>query len=388
MLLAQADASRLAACRGRVITAIALLVLGSSLLPGASGPADLKGRLEADYVPPDWLVTTEVPFTEAELTATNRFGLTIWSQLAAFDADPAKFRPAIATLHRVLKLNSRPAFQASCAQALAYDYEGMIEDYTRAFQWYRQLSALSAQVRQVHDPQNHNLRDTQRLSVLGMARCYAKLGAVPEAEALLKQHTFQDWRELFDLAVAYQSMKDLKRSDAAVAAAVAAGAKQTIWDRVSAAGRGLILFYGNGNLEQVKRQLPSYHRAYQDLVSQEGGKKLADHIVGLNVMVTAITGELDKADPVSFKQLRDGVFEGESPAFNSPIRVSVTVWNGDLCEIKVTRQAEKRCFNALQSIPAQILKQHSLEVDGVTGATVTSLAIKNVVREAVRKAQQ
>jgi uncharacterized protein with FMN-binding domain len=372
----------------RARSIVVFFLLGTSLLMGAAGPSDPNGSLAAEFVPPAWLATTAVPFTDEELTATNRFGLTIWSKLAAFEAEATKFQAAVASIHRVLKLNPQPAFQASGMQALAYDYEGMFEDYARAFYWYRQLAALAEQVRQIHDPQNHNLRDTKRLAVLGMARCQAKLGAVPEAEALLKAQTFDDWRELFDLAVTYQSMKDLKRSDAAVAAAVAAGARRTIWDRVSAAGRGIILFYANGNLEQVKRQLPSYQRSHQELVNQERGNKLSDHIVALDTMVTAITKEMENAEAVSLKRLRDGAFEGESPAFNGPVGVSVSVQGGKLSDIKVTRQAEKRCFNALQSLPAQILKQQSLEVDGVTGATVTSLAIKNAVRDAARKAQQ
>jgi uncharacterized protein with FMN-binding domain len=105
-------------------------------------------------------------------------------------------------------------------------------------------------------------------------------------------------------------------------------------------------------------------------------------------MVGVITQELDKADEVSLKGLRDGVFEAESAGFNSPIRVGVTVRNGSLAEIKIIRMDEKRCFNAAQAIPAQILKQQSLKVDGVTGATVTSLSIENAVREALRKAQK
>ena len=69
-------------------------------------------------------------------------------------------------------------------------------------------------------------------------------------------------------------------------------------------------------------------------------------------MVQAITRELDKADQVSLKQLRDGNFEGECPGFNNPIQVSVTVQNGNLSAIKITRAQEKRCFNAPQFIPA------------------------------------
>ncbi len=351
----------------RIFHFIALFLLGTSLLAHASDQANLKSRLEADFVPPDWLAITQVPFTDDELLATNRFGLTIWTPLAAFESDPGKFKAAVATIHRLLKLDNHTIDRAACVKTLAYYYEGMFEDYLRAFYWYRALGTLSQQVRQIHDAQNHNMRDTQRFAALGMARCYARLGAVPEAEALLKRYTFQDWRELFDLAVAYSSMKDLKRSDAAVTAAIAAGARQSIWDRVSAAGRGIVLFYANGNVEQVKRHLPPYQRTYQEVVHQERGKKLADHIIGLNSMVSAITQQLDKADQVSLKQLRDGVFDGESPGFNNPIQVSLTVQNGNLSAIKVTRQEEKRCFNAPQFVPAQILKAGSLEVDGVTG---------------------
>lgn len=364
------------------------MLLLAALAAGASEPGDLKTRLEAGFVPPDWLAATSIPFQDEELTATNRFGLTIWSKLAAFEADSTKFPQAVATVHRVAKLNRAPVFQAACAQALAYDYEGMFADYARAFQWYRELGALAAQTPQIHDPQNHNLRDTQRLAVLGMARCYARLGAVPEAEALLKRSTFRDWRELFDLAVAYQGLKDLRRSDAALAAAMAAGATRSVWDKLSAAGRGLILFYANGNLEEVKRRLPAYQAAYQELVRQEGSSKLPDHLSGLNAMVETIRRELDQAGQVDLKRLRDGVFEGESPGFNQPIGVAVTVQNGTLSGIRITRQQEKRCFNAPQVIPAEILAQRSLRVDGVTGATVTSLAIENAVREALRPAQK
>jgi uncharacterized protein with FMN-binding domain len=372
---------------GGVLSFFAPLLLCANLLAGEGANAGLEGRLRAEFVPPDWLAATAVPFPDEELTATNQFGLTIWTKVFACEADPAKFQQAVATVHRVLKLNSRPAFQAVCCQMLGYYYEGMFEDYVRAFQWYRQLDQMSGQARQVHDPQNHNMRDAKRLAALGMARCYAKVGAVAEAEALLKEHRFQDWRELFDLAATYQSLKDLKRSDAAVAAGIAAG-RQSIWDQVSAAGRGLVLFYANGNLEQVKRHLPPYQKLHQTLLNQERGKKLPDHIVALDAMIGVIVQELDKADAVSLNLLRDGVFAGENPGFNQPIGVSVTVQGGKLEAIKITRMEEKRCFNAAQFIPAQILKQGSLKVDGVTGATVTCLAIENAVREALRKAQK
>jgi uncharacterized protein with FMN-binding domain len=107
----------------------------------------------------------------------------------------------------------------------------------------------------------------------------------------------------------------------------------------------------------------------QNRAAKVSGNELPDHLVALNTMAAAITRELDKADTVSRKQLRDGAFDGESPAFNNPIAVSVTVANGNLADIRITRQAEKRCFNALQFVPAQNLQQQSLEVDGVSGVT-------------------
>ena len=140
---------------------------------GEETPQALKERLAAPIAAPEWLVTTRVPFTPQELTDTNRFGLTIWAKLEGYESQPARFQEAVATVQAVLEANARPQFKAECHQRLGYYYEGMLEDYVRACQSYRSLREAGAQAKQVHDPQNHNSRDTARLAVLGMARCCA-----------------------------------------------------------------------------------------------------------------------------------------------------------------------------------------------------------------------
>jgi len=148
---------------------VALLV-ASRAGAGPSGP-DARQQLRGPFVPPEWLAGVEVPFTVDQLTATNKYGLTIWREVFPFQSDPARFREAVATLHRTEELNTEPSFKVACYQNLAYYYEGMFQDYVRAFQMFREVSDLADDVEQVHDWQNHLSRDTRRFAGLGMARC-------------------------------------------------------------------------------------------------------------------------------------------------------------------------------------------------------------------------
>ena len=72
---------------------------------GAGGPpaAQLRKDLDSPPRPPAWLAATKAPFPDKELTATNRFGLTIWSRLPVLQSDPKKFRQAAATLSQSSK---------------------------------------------------------------------------------------------------------------------------------------------------------------------------------------------------------------------------------------------------------------------------------------------
>lgn len=84
-------------------------------------------------------------------------------------------------------------------------------------------------------------------------------------------------------------------------------------------------------------------------------------------------------------RLRDGTYQGRSLGYNKEIRVKVQVSAGRIADIKVDHQ-EKIDLNATTIIPKRIVEKQSLDVDGITGATVTKQAIVDGTYQALKRA--
>jgi uncharacterized protein with FMN-binding domain len=54
--------------------------------------------------------------------------------------------------------------------------------------------------------------------------------------------------------------------------------------------------------------------------------------------------------------------------------------------VRVTRQEEERPWSAIEVMPKQFMRQQGLGVDAVTGATITSYAVRTAAGEALAKA--
>lgn len=91
-------------------------------------------------------------------------------------------------------------------------------------------------------------------------------------------------------------------------------------------------------------------------------------------------------DGVTFK---DGVYTGEATGFRPGLKVSVTVSNNKITDIKVTSHNEvnPRFYQRpIDTVPKEIIDSQSLDVDTVTGATKTSVGIINAVNNALSNA--
>lgn len=86
--------------------------------------------------------------------------------------------------------------------------------------------------------------------------------------------------------------------------------------------------------------------------------------------------------------LKDGTFTGESFGHGGPLEVTVTTDNNQIKDVKVTKQTESPnvADRAMENIPAEIVKQQTLGVDAITGATLTSRAVLNAAEDAIKKA--
>jgi len=97
-----------------------------------------------------------------------------------------------------------------------------------------------------------------------------------------------------------------------------------------------------------------------------------------------------KLDLLTFRsletaELRDGQYQDRALGYVGDIHVTLVVRNGRIADIKI-RHEEKIDQNACIVVPQRIIDSQSLQVDAVSGATVTKDAIVNGAYRCLKKA--
>ena len=87
------------------------------------------------------------------------------------------------------------------------------------------------------------------------------------------------------------------------------------------------------------------------------------------------------------KGLKDGDYDGKAEGYGGSFKVKISIKNGKLKAINVLENNETpEYYEKVSLIIAQILNQGNANVDSISGATITSEAIKTAVRNALLKA--
>ena len=90
--------------------------------------------------------------------------------------------------------------------------------------------------------------------------------------------------------------------------------------------------------------------------------------------------------------MTDGIYEGTGTGMGGELDVSVTIENDAIADVQITLQNETYGVGTgmptspVETLPALIVENQSVEVDSVGGATLTSNAIKNAVSDALSQA--
>lgn len=84
----------------------------------------------------------------------------------------------------------------------------------------------------------------------------------------------------------------------------------------------------------------------------------------------------------------NGTFRGSAQGMRAPIVVDVTLEKGEIKAVTVVQNEDSPVISdaAVNSIPQRICAQQNIEVDTVSGATITSFAIKTAVANALTEA--
>ena len=84
-------------------------------------------------------------------------------------------------------------------------------------------------------------------------------------------------------------------------------------------------------------------------------------------------------------RLRDGRYTSTALGYAGDLHVTLTVREGRMADIQVKHE-EKIDQGACVIIPQRIIEKQSLQVDGISGATVTTSAIIDGTLQCLRKA--
>ena len=103
---------------------------------------------------------------------------------------------------------------------------------------------------------------------------------------------------------------------------------------------------------------------------------------------SAVTASAPAASTAGSSAYKAGTYTASADGHNGPVEVSVTFTDDAIQSIEVTSQSETPHLSdkALNDLPKEIVEAQSLGVDNVSGATFTSMAIKNAVADAVDQA--
>ena len=86
--------------------------------------------------------------------------------------------------------------------------------------------------------------------------------------------------------------------------------------------------------------------------------------------------------------LTDGTYEGTANGHNGPLTVSMSVAEGKIATVEVTSHVETKGVGdpAIERVPQQIVDHQSVNVDIITGATITSGAIASAAKDCISQA--
>lgn len=109
--------------------------------------------------------------------------------------------------------------------------------------------------------------------------------------------------------------------------------------------------------------------------------------LAMKKQVRAMYKQLDAAAVIAPDHVADGTYEGTAETPLVKVTVAVTVENHTLKDIKLLRHENGKGAPAEAMLP-EMLSKNTSEVDTVSGATMSSKAIRAAVREALAKGAQ
>ena len=110
---------------------------------------------------------------------------------------------------------------------------------------------------------------------------------------------------------------------------------------------------------------------------------IASAIVIVGIRMTGQVKAFDKSE-IDIAQVADGVYDGHSETDLVKVDVRVTISSGKIRNVEILRHECGKGHPA-EVIVNEMIRNNQIEVDAVTGATMSSEVIKDAVRNALKE---
>jgi uncharacterized protein with FMN-binding domain len=264
-----------------------------------------------------------------------------------------RWREGIRLMHHLLKLHQDdPEKLKRDMRRLGNMYYQFEQDHARAAFWLQKAGV-----------------EQHPFSTL-LARCYWKLGDAETARAIIDRNP-----------IYYPTIKliaDMGDTDRALKIAESAASQGQRPDMAYLYAGDACRIAGRFDqaIEQYQKilDLPArrHPRSGRDIY-QRNKQRARENIATIRVF-----------EKLDLQTIAEGTYHAHSPAYAGELHVAVTVEDGRIEDVTVTKHKEKQYYSSIIDTPRQIVEKQGVKgVDAVSGATITSEAIVNAVAKAL-----
>ena len=110
----------------------------------------------------------------------------------------------------------------------------------------------------------------------------------------------------------------------------------------------------------------------------------------LLTMVTIMTASMVACGGDNTQSYNADTYEITTAGHNGDMKVAVTFTETEISKVEVIEHLETEGISdeAINTLPENIVSEQSTEVDSISGATVSSEAVKKAVNEAIKEASK
>ncbi len=319
----------------------------------------LKLISEAGETPPDWFAKTPANHpkslnldwplkVEGPWNESKNVGQYIWGRV---NPNVSRWKSGIKLVHECLeKHQGDRKLMTRDMDKLGDMYFTLLQDYERAAYWLQKAGS-----------------PVTRPTGVFLAECYWRLGNKQMALDKLKGRSlhFSAIKLFGDMGEVNRALKlaqQYNRTNLHNEANLNAG------DALRAAGK----------LEQATE----YYQKILDRRQARNAEYLKRFVARASGSIEAIK-LFDKAD---VSKVASGTYSASAVGYNGDLTVEVVIKDSKIKSVKVTQHREKQFYAALTDTPDQIIKKQGFtDIDGTSGATITSQAIVIATAKAMSK---